>query len=400
MVNPINELDADMLRIKCGLDCLEAKVVIANEDHVIVYANHSAMNFLNNAEDEIRKDFPHFSVGGLIGKKIEQFHKKPIYQKELIRNLQESLLTNIVVGNLMLSIKATPIFNDRKQRIGFMAEMDDITDRERKKVELLKANERNRLLNNQVNQMQRVESISRLTAGISHDFNNILAVIVGYNDLNRYIADEYQNEALKDELLFNLNQIEIASERGRVLINKMMVYSRQNVNHKEIDIKATNDVIQEVLALMRPALTSTFDISAHVDTLLDIQIDSTELLQTLTNLIVNARDAMEQRGHITISLKQVTVNDLVCNACVHKLDGEFIELSVADNGTGIEESIITHIFDPFFTTKEVGEGTGLGLATVSGMVHEANGHIVIESKTTEPDRGTVFRLLFPTVNVA
>ena len=213
MVNPINELDADMLRIKCGLDCLEAKVVIANEDHVIVYANHSAINFLNNAEDEIRKDFPHFSVGGLIGKKIEQFHKKPIYQKELIRNLQESLLTNIVVGNLMLSIKATPIFNDRKQRIGFMAEMDDITDRERKKVELLKANERNRLLNNQVNQMQRVESISRLTAGISHDFNNILAVIVGYNDLNRYIADEYQNEALKDELLFNLNQIEIALTR-------------------------------------------------------------------------------------------------------------------------------------------------------------------------------------------
>jgi signal transduction histidine kinase len=126
-----------------------------------------------------------------------------------------------------------------------------------------------------------------------------------------------------------------------------------------------------------------------------IQIDSTELHQILTNLIVNARDAMKQGGVITVSLKQVITHELICHACAQKLEGAFMELSVADNGTGIEDSVITHIFDPFFTTKAVGEGTGLGLSTVSGMVHEAKGHIFVESKTTAPTNGTVFRLLFP-----
>jgi signal transduction histidine kinase len=103
---------------------------------------------------------------------------------------------------------------------------------------------------------------------------------------------------------------------------------------------------------------------------------------------------MKQGGLITISLKQVTTHGLVCNSCAKTLQGEFIELSVADNGTGIDQAVIAHIFDPFFTTKPVGEGTGLGLSTVSGMVHEADGHIVIESNTTEPNQGTSFKLLF------
>jgi signal transduction histidine kinase len=103
---------------------------------------------------------------------------------------------------------------------------------------------------------------------------------------------------------------------------------------------------------------------------------------------------MKQGGSVTISLKQVTKQQLVCNACVQKLEGDFIELSISDMGTGIDQKVIDHIFDPFFTTKPVGEGTGLGLSIVSGMVHEAHGHILVESKTTAPNTGTTFRLLF------
>jgi signal transduction histidine kinase len=243
--------------------------------------------------------------------------------------------------------------------------------------------------------MQKIESLSRLTSGIAHDFNNILSAIIGYNHLNTFAGEDCTDEKLKEEILFNTQQVNMASERAVNLIKKMMTYSRQNTINKEIEIKPTHEVIDEVLVLMRPALTSIFQLNAELDHDLTIQIDSTELHQILTNLIVNARDAMQQGGNITIFLKQLTTHGLICNSCAEILEDKFIELSVADNGTGIEQSVITHIFDPFFTTKPVGEGTGLGLSTVSGMVHEAHGHIVIESITKAPNSGTTFRLLFP-----
>ena len=395
MVTVVNEFNVDMLRLKLGLDNLDANVIMANEEHVVVYANNSAINFLSYAESEICKDFPNFHVDGVLGKKIEDFHKNPVYQKKIIGSLRGVLRTHFHVGNLILSVKATPILNDANQRIGFMAEIEDITEKETKKIALLKANEKNLILNNQVNQLQRIESISRLTAGIAHDFNNILSAIIGYNQLNIYAGEDCMDEKLKEEIAFNANQVNIASERAVNLIKKMMAYSRQHPTNREIEVKPTKDVIDEVLRMIRPALTSRFQLHTDIHSELTISIDSTDLHQILTNLLVNARDAMKQGGVIAVSLKKITVHDVVCNACVQILKGDFIELCVADNGTGIELDVIEHIFDPFFTTKPIHEGTGLGLSTVSGMVHEASGHIIVESKTISPNSGTTFRLLFP-----
>jgi nitrogen-specific signal transduction histidine kinase len=243
--------------------------------------------------------------------------------------------------------------------------------------------------------LQKIDTIGRLTSGIAHDFNNILSAIVGYNQLNRFAVDDCQDVQMKKEILFNTEQVEKASERATELIKKMMAYTFQNPTNKNIEVKQTYDVIEEVLEMMRPALTSLFQFKTDLDHAPTIQIDSTSLHQILTNLIVNARDAMKQGGQILISLKQVTTHALHCSSCIKTLEGEFIELNVADDGTGIDKTIVTHIFDPFFTTKPVGEGTGLGLSTVSGMVHEANGHIIIESITEAPNTGTTFRLLFP-----
>ena len=130
--------------------------------------------------------------------------------------------------------------------------------------------------------------------------------------------------------------------------------------------------------MIKPALTSAFHLHAVIDCERDIQIDSIGLHQILTNLIVNARDAMSGKGGgIEVSLKTMTTHGLVCSACSHNVEGQYIELRVTDSGTGIEESVIENIFDPFFTTKPAGEGTGLGLSTVSGMVHDAQGHIIV-----------------------
>ncbi|MEI6747409.1 MAG: ATP-binding protein, partial [Methylococcaceae bacterium] len=267
----------------------------------------------------------------------------------------------------------------------------------------------NEILNQQINHLQKIESIGRLTAGISHDFNNILACMLGYNEMNNDIRQDMKDEALKSELEHNTKQIANAGQRAVGLIAKMMTYARQDTQHEKVmNIRHTPKVINEIVDMLRPALTSRirleFDNKCHVNTSncgncfirdncdMNIKIDADELHQIITNLAVNARDAMKDNGNIiTISLDKVTPKlNTKCTACAAIIEGSFIELGVSDNGAGIEPKMISRIFDPFFTTKPQGEGTGLGLSTLTGLVHSAKGHIIIDSNLTQPNQGTVF----------
>jgi signal transduction histidine kinase len=262
--------------------------------------------------------------------------------------------------------------------------------------ELALSYEQNTLLNRQVNHMQKLESIGRMTSGIAHDFNNILGCILGYNEMNQYVSDDMTDESLKAELENNTKQVDLAVKRAADLINKMLAYCRQDTPKTKMNIQPTQIVIEEVLAMLRPALTSRIKFETVFKSNEIIQIDTMDLHQVLTNLAINARDAMKERGGIiTISLKNVTNVKAYCVACATIMEGDFIELSVMDNGTGIESKIISRLFDPFFTTKPQGEGTGLGLSGVSGIVHQSGGHILVESNQSEFDCGTTFKLLFP-----
>jgi signal transduction histidine kinase len=188
-----------------------------------------------------------------------------------------------------------------------------------------------------------------------------------------------------------------AGKRAAVLIEKMLMYCRQDVGEKIMDIMPTQALIKEVLEVLNTTLlTDEITIEATLECANDIQIDAFELHQILTDLATNARDAMkEQGGIIHISLRTVSDIKANCVACAGEIAGDFLELSVSDNGTGIEPQIMSRIFDPFFTTKQQGEGTGLGLSTLSGIVHHSNGHILVCSNTTQPNQGTTFKLLFP-----
>ena len=271
---------------------------------------------------------------------------------------------------------------------------------EKRVLKLTRSYHENRILNEQVNHMQKLESIGRLTSGVAHDFNNILGCILGYNEMNQESCEDIQDEVLKAEILQNTKQVDIASKRAIVLIDKMMTYSRQDTIKKTMDVKPTIAVIEEVLMMLRPALTSRIKIQTSLECAENIQIDAIDLHQILTNLAVNARDAMKERGGIIIVSLNIFNNVKPhCVACAGKMSGDFIELSVSDNGTGIESDVISRMFDPFFTTKKQGEGTGLGLSTVSGMVHRSQGHILVDSNTIEPNQGTSFKLLFPIVPV-
>jgi signal transduction histidine kinase len=286
---------------------------------------------------------------------------------------------------------------------------------EKRATELTRSYDENAVLIDQMNHMQKLESIGRLTSGIAHDFNNILACMLGFNEMNQDVAEDITDKKLSAELVNNTKQIDDAGKRAVSLIAKMMAYCRQDTKKEKMDVKPTQEVIKEVLTMLRPALTSRIKLD-FVDMCringsdcdmcglrnncnTDIQIDAIDLHQILTNLAVNARDAMKENGGtIAIFLKTTTTAVTHCLACAASLESDFIELSVSDNGTGIEDEIMKRIFDPFFTTKEQGEGTGLGLSAVSGMVHRAGGHILIDSNLTEPNRGTMFRLLFPLVS--
>lgn len=253
---------------------------------------------------------------------------------------------------------------------------------------------RNEMLRQQVNQMQKLDSIGRLTAGIAHDFNNVLASILGYNEFNQDISDNMPESPMKHELSYNVQQVKIAADRAVELINKMLTYTRQKVHRKTKEIKPTSQVIEEVVDMLRSGLTSKFQVKLNLDASLNIDIDTIDIHQIMTNLLVNARDAMRQQGSGTIKIQLQIARNLNdhCDACFKQIIGDFIELSVSDTGTGIDKETISHIFDPFFTTKAVGEGTGLGLSVVNGIVRDSGGHLLVDSKMGE---GTTFRLIFP-----
>ncbi|MEI7840081.1 MAG: response regulator [Methylococcaceae bacterium] len=263
-------------------------------------------------------------------------------------------------------------------------------------VELRVAHSENDVLNHQVNQMQKLESIGQLTAGITHDFNNVLACMLGYNEMNLILTEDIIDKGLKAQIEKNIQQIDFAGQRAVSLIQKIMGYCRESSLKMSANTPSTRKVIEEVVAMLTPALTSRIKLELALNCDENIKIDTVDLHQILTNLAVNARDAMKNRGGVIhISLKTTRLLTTYCTVCAKMLTGNFIELSVSDNGVGIDPKIVSQIFTPFFTTKELGEGTGLGLSTVSSIVHHSNGHILIDSKHSQPNQGTAFRLLFP-----
>ncbi len=391
-----SELAKALLQLKIGLDNLSTGVIIADNDRVVIYVNEAAISLFNKIETKIREDIPVFCVENLVGSNIDLFHKNASFQRHLLSHFTDTLEVNMPLGGHVINIRASPILGKNGERLGSVAEWRDITEEERRIEELAKSYENNNILNKQINHMQKLESIGRLTSGIAHDFNNILGCILGFNEMNMYACEDIKDDALRNEIENNSKNVDLAGNRAADLINKMLTYCRQDVQKTKMDVKPTQSVVQNVLKMLQPALTSRIEVKLLFECEDTIQIDSMDLHQVLTNLAINSRDALKERGSIIqFKFKRTTGLSAHCLACASFISGDFVELSVADNGTGIEGDILSRIFDPFFTTKPQGEGTGLGLSTVSGIVHQSGGHILIDSDSTEENHGTAFRMLFP-----
>lgn len=234
-------------------------------------------------------------------------------------------------------------------------------------------------------QAQKMESIGRLTGGIAHDFNNMLNVILSYSELA--IADV----PLFDPLYDALSAIQKAARRSAALTSQLLAFARQQTaSPRPVDI---DEKVSVMLLLLRRLLGEDIELQWNPGgEKAAVHMDPAQLDQILTNLCVNARDAMPKGGRLTIATRTRNVTAEECRNRTDRRPGNYVELSVSDTGTGISPDIRDKIFEPFFTTKEPGKGTGLGLATVYGIVAQNGGFIDVESTLGE---GTVFRVCLP-----
>jgi PAS domain S-box-containing protein len=236
-------------------------------------------------------------------------------------------------------------------------------------------------------QAQKMEALGHLTGGIAHDFNNLLTSIMGYVVL----AADQLPAASDGKLKKYLEQAQLSCGRARDLIQQMLTFSRgQRGQPRPV---ALAPLIMESLKLFGSSMPTTLEVRLDIaEEVPPVLLDPVHLDQILLNLCLNARDAMRGVGSIRVSVTRASDGGHVCTACRESASGEFVQLCVEDDGSGIAPQVIDRIFEPFFTTKDVGKGSGMGLASVHGIVHELGGHIVVESSL---GRGTRFCILFP-----
>lgn len=234
----------------------------------------------------------------------------------------------------------------------------------------------------QFQQAQKMESIGRLAGGVAHDYNNMLGVILGFTELamDKVNADE--------PLYDDLQEILTAAKRSADITRQLLAFARkQTIAPKVLDL---NENVESMLRMLRRLIGENIDLAWIPETdLWAVKMDPAQVEQILANLCVNARDAIKNVGKITIETKNKNFDNEYCADHAGFLPGDYVMLSVSDDGCGMDKETLDKIFDPFFTTKEVGEGTGLGLATVYGIVNQNNGFINVYS---EPGKGTTFKI--------
>jgi PAS domain S-box-containing protein len=272
-------------------------------------------------------------------------------------------------------LTTAPVLDEMGRVLGFVRVSIDLTER--------------RNLEEQFRQSQKMDAVGRLAGGIAHDFNNLLTVI----RLNTEIILEGFDPT--DPRSDDVKQIKSAAERASSLTRQLLAFSRKQIlQPRVLDM---NSVVGTVEPMLRRLIGEDITIISHCAARGYVVADPGQLEQVLVNLVVNARDAMLQGGRINIETKNVDLDENYTSEHSPVVAGRYVMLAVTDNGVGMSRDTREHAFDPFFTTKEAGKGTGLGLATVYGIVKQSGGYVWIYS---EPGHGTALKLYFPEVSAA
>jgi PAS domain S-box-containing protein len=286
------------------------------------------------------------------------------------------------VGDRHYHIIKQKVLHKGKNLIGVAGVIRDITRQRQAEAE-------KKGLTEQLRQSQKLESIGTLAGGVAHDFNNILTVIIGYTEV---AIDEIQRGSSLDEIL---KEVYKAGLRAKDLVQQILTFARQT--DQELKPLRVNTIAREVIKLLQSTLPATIEIKQNIASDSLIMADPTQIYQVMMNLCTNAAHAMDEHGGtLEITVTDEYLSPKFVNNHPGLEPGHFLQVAVKDTGTGIKEEVIDSIFEPYFTTKERGEGTGLGLSVVHGIVKGYGGEILVENN---PGKGAKFRVYLPIIEI-
>lgn len=359
-------------------ESLPTALLVCNENYQIKHANRAACTLLEYTIDELLalnldkvvdtniSRHPYFLSSAI---KNEQPTENPSLETE-IRNRQNKLIT-VLMSKTELKSPA-----DGHEILFIFQDVSIIKQAEMEKDKAYQ----------QLHQAQKLESVGTLAAGVAHDFNNILNSALGYLEL--------LHESTKDNSTEKsyLEKIEAALESAASLVKSLLGFSRKGkIEEKPINI---NKLIEDSINLLARTVGKTTDICLEIDnTIPQIKGDNAQLMQVILNLCINAHQAMNSMGKITIATTQIEISDKEINQYNNSLAvGSYVQILVSDNGPGISQENVNKIFDPFFTTKSVGEGSGLGLSSSYGIIKNHHGYLSLAKTSNE---GTCFSIILP-----
>ncbi len=368
-------LQRERVRLAAVMETTSDLVVFADEARNILHINQAGRRLLGLETTATLKKLsdlhPHNEYRRLENEAIPAAEKNGTWEGET---------TICSCAGMEIPVSAVIIVDkDANGKINFISAIArDISERKR-------AEEKQARLEEQLRQSQKMEAVGQLSGGVAHDFNNLLAVISGNVSLMEL------DETLLPDQREALNEIKLSSERATALTRQLLAFSRrQTMQPRNLNL---NEVVENMTKMFRRILGEDIGMSLHLlPRPAVVHADAGMIEQVLLNLVVNARDAMPRGGKLEIAITSAEL-DAKAAAQIHAArPGAFAVLSVKDNGVGIAPDVLPRIFDPFFTTKDVGKGTGLGLATVYGIVQQHQGWVVVQSQL---GKGATFQIYLP-----
>jgi len=368
--------EEERARLAAAVEQAGEIIFITDREGTIIYANPALEEVTGYSREEVLGKNPRIFKSGRHG---EVFYQN-LWDTITAGRTWRGRVVNRKKDGTLYTEEATisPIRGETGEITHFVAVKRDVT-------EFLTLQEEKERLQVQFIQAQKMESIGRLAGGIAHDFNNMLGVIIGHAEVAMAEMEE------KSSIYQHLQEIRKAAERSAELTRQLLAFARrQPIEPKVLNI---NEVVKEMVSMLRRITPENIDLTFEAgENLWPVKADPTHINRLLVNLVTNARDAIRETGHIRLATANRKVDEAFCQGRPFCRIGEYVEITVSDDGIGMEEEMLSCIFEPFFTTKPAGEGTGMGLPIVYGIVKQHDGFIDVKSK---PGFGTVFSVYLP-----
>lgn len=368
--------EEERARLAAAVEQAGEIIFITDREGTIIYANPALEEVTGYSREEVLGKNPRIFKSGRHG---EVFYQN-LWDTITAGRTWRGRVVNRKKDGTLYTEEATisPIRGETGEITHFVAVKRDVT-------EFLTLQEEKERLQVQFIQAQKMESIGRLAGGIAHDFNNMLGVIIGHAEVAMAEMEE------KSSICQHLQEIRKAAERSAELTRQLLAFARrQPIEPKVLNI---NEVVKEMVSMLRRITPENIDLTFEAgENLWPVKADPTQINRLLVNLVTNARDAIRETGHIRLATANRKVDEAFCQGRPFCRIGEYVEITVSDDGIGMEEEMLSCIFEPFFTTKPAGEGTGMGLSIVYGIVKQHDGFIDVKS---EPGFGTVFSVYLP-----